>query len=185
MTLSTYKENKIIDKWLNGGQIKTIGREEKVCAETVRRCLERNEEKTRYIRNVSNKIDGGKKDVSSRFIAGEVYFSKDNFSNKSVIEKNVKGVDSNHSLGSLPKKDIEKYSSMKPMDIDHISILLEQIVDQESDIKTSLCNQLHFDENGSFNKKLMMQVVQDIKTLQSQLVEVQSELRKMKETKDC
>lgn len=182
MTLSSYKEKKIIYKKRDGKKIKQIAREEKVCPETVRRCLERNFNQTGYRRNKTSKTKSFNQNEQNFLVAGDFSSTKAIFNDSNSIEKNKIRNSTNQSFNLA--NDCSKKSGVQPMKLDQISTLLENLIGQGDDVEKTLSDTNEFDKTLVFDKEMMKQVVHDIHTLQSQLAEVQRELRKIKENKD-
>ena len=156
MTLSSYKINKIMEKWVNGKEVKAIAREEKVCPETVRRYLEKNGEQTGYNRGIIGQIESSKKtDVLSPIPNNRVEL----IGNKTV----KKPKDRVHGKNSSPE-------------VDRACSLLEQMMQQEDNIRTTLIDTESIDTQNPNQILAMKQLVGEIKNIHGQLAEFREEL---------
>jgi hypothetical protein len=156
MTLSSYKINKIMEKWVNGKEVKAIAREEKVCPETVRRYLEKNGEQTGYNRGIIGQIESSKKtDVLSPLPDNRVEL----IGNKTV------------------KKSKNRVHRKNPSpDIDQVCSRLEQMMQQEDNLRTTLLDSDSIDIHNPNQTLVMTQLVEEIKNIHGQLAEFRQEL---------
>lgn len=184
MTLSLYKQKKIIDKWVKGGQVKTIAREEKVCAETVRRCLEKNKDKTGYKRGKSSNKRRDNEHVHSRFLAGEFSSDTQLRSKESSMNENMNsGFSRQNNSDDVKKMMMGSENLNLNSDVDQICSILEKMQKQEDSVVTTLTDHINFDEIDSNQTMLIKQLMQEIHTINTELSEVKQQITEMQSTR--
>jgi hypothetical protein len=183
MTLSPYKENKIIKKRTKGKKIKQIAREEKVCPETVRRCLERNSEITGYKRKSAcqEQRKSKKESEKSRFRAGD--FTPID-TNQSLENKNDENNFMQYSLENNvfdgKKRIVNSDNQDSNSEVDQICSILEKMKTQEDRIVNTLADQSMMNTTAdSPNTLAIKQLIQEINDINVQLAEVREQITRM------
>ena len=148
-----------MEKWVDGKEVKSIAREEKVCPETVRRYLEKNRDQTGYTRGSSEMIPSKKIDADS------------------IIELDM--VDSVKKNAIKNVKDNEQSKNASP-EIDRVCSLLEQMVEQEDNLRTTLMDSDSFIAPNPNQTLMMKELFDEIKNIHGQLAEFRQELNKMR-----
>lgn len=159
MTLSTYKINKIMEKWVNGKEVKAIAREEKVCPETVRRYLEQNGDQTGYKRGFSEK------NVSSKITVG----APPHQNNHAKLGE----------IKTIKKSKNKKHIKNPTPEIDSVCSRLELMMQQEENLRTTLLDTDSTVTQNPNQSVIMQQLMEEIKNIHGQLAEFRQELSHM------
>jgi hypothetical protein len=156
MTLSTYKINKIMEKWVNGKEVKAIAREEKVCPETVRRYLEQNGDKTGYKRGFSEKI-----------VSSKITFGAPPHQNNHAKLGGMK---------TIKKSEDEGQNRNASPEIDSVCTRLELMMQQEESLRTTLLDTDSIKIQNPNQSVIMQQLMEEIKNIHGQLAEFRKEI---------
>ncbi len=156
MTLSSYKINKIMEKWVNGKEVKTIAREEKICPETVRRYLENNFNETGYKRGTIGQIESSKKTDGVTCIPNN------------CVELGE--------INTIKKSNNKKHIKNQSPEIDSVCSRLELMMQQEENLRTTLLDTDSIKIQNPNQSVIMEQLMEEIKNIHGQLDEFRKEI---------